>query len=103
MQHELIKTKTNTIMHNLFLYFKNLHVLKIQIYIYGRYKSVLIKKFKSASKEDANLFYFEEKFRSASKEDADPFYFEEKELITCRSLKLRNKLYQRTIYAIKLN
>ena len=63
----------------------------------------MIKKFKSASKEDANLFYFEEKFRSASKEDADPFYFEEKELITCRSLKLQNKLYQRTIYAIKLN
>ena len=55
-------------------------------------------KFRSAPKEDANPFYFEKKkkknFRSASKEDADPFYFEEKELITCRSLKLRNRLYQ---------
>ena len=36
-------------------------------------------------------FYFEEKFRSTSKEDVDPFYFEEKELITCRSLKLRKR------------
>ena len=34
------------------------------------------------------------KIRSAYKEDANPFYFEEKELITCRSLKLRNRLYQ---------
>ena len=38
------------------------------------------------------MFYFEEKFRSTSKEDADLFYFEDKELITCRSLKLRNTL-----------
>ena len=37
------------------------------------------------------MFYLEEKFRSTSKEDA-LFYCEEKELITCRSLKLRNKL-----------
>ena len=51
-------------------------------------------KSRSTSKEDADPFYFEEKFRSKSKEDADLFYFEEKELITCRSLKLRNKLYQ---------
>ena len=36
-------------------------------------------------------FYFEEKFRSTSKEDVDPFYSEEKELITCRSLKLRKR------------
>ena len=46
----------------------------------------------SISKEDAYLFYCEEKFRSTSKEDADLFYFEEKKLITCKSLKLRNKL-----------
>ena len=49
-------------------------------------------KIRSISKEDAYLFYCEEKFRSTSKEDADLFYFEEKKLITCKSLKLRNKL-----------
>ena len=63
---------------------------------------MLEKKIKSTSNEDANLFYCEEKFRSTSKEDADLFYFEEKELITCRSLKLRNKLYQ-WAYFHKLN
>ena len=35
-------------------------------------------KFRSTSKEDADLFYLEEKIRSTSKEDADLFYFEEK-------------------------
>ena len=35
-------------------------------------------KFRFASNEDADPFYFEEKFRSTSKEDADSFYFEEK-------------------------
>ena len=49
-------------------------------------------KFRSTSKKDADLFYCEEKFRFTSKEDADLFYFQEKELITCRSLKLRNRL-----------
>ena len=38
----------------------------------------MIKKFKSASKEDANLFYFEEKFKPTSKEDVYLFYFEKK-------------------------
>ena len=33
MKHDLYKTNTNTIMFNLFLYFKNLHVLKNQICI----------------------------------------------------------------------
>ena len=42
--------------------------------------------------EDAYLFYVEEKFRSTSKEDTDLFYFKDKDLITFRSLKLRNKL-----------
>ena len=28
MQHELNKTNTNTTIHDLFLYFKNLHALK---------------------------------------------------------------------------
>ena len=59
----------------------------------GRCRSVCCEgKIKSTSKEDADLFYCEEKFRSTFKEDADLFYFEEKELITCRSLKLRNRL-----------
>ena len=35
-------------------------------------------KFRSASKEYADPFYFKEKLKSASKKDADPFYFEEK-------------------------
>ena len=34
-------------------------------------------KFRSTSKEDADLFYLEEKFRFASKKDADMFYCEE--------------------------
>ena len=55
-------------------------------------------KFSFASKEDADPFSFKEKFKSASKKDVDPFYFEEKKLITCRSLKLRNKLHQRTYF-----
>ena len=59
-------------------------------------------KFWSASKEDAYPFYCEKKFRSTSKEDASQFYFEEKELITCRALKIRNRLHQWT-YFHKLN
>ena len=49
-------------------------------------------KFRSTSKEDADLFYFEEKFRSTFKEDAYLFYIKDKELIICKSLKLRNRL-----------
>ena len=36
------------------------------------------RKFRSTSKEDADLFYCEEKFRSTSKEDVDLFCYEEK-------------------------
>ena len=49
-------------------------------------------KFRSTSKEDANLFYCEEKFRFTSKEDADLFYFEEKELLTCRLLIFKKEI-----------
>ena len=49
-------------------------------------------KFRSTPKEDADLFYLWKKFRSTSKEDANLFYFEDRELITCKSLKLRNRL-----------
>ena len=35
-------------------------------------------KFRSTSKEDADLLYFEEKFKSTSKEDVDLFYCEKK-------------------------
>ena len=48
--------------------------------------------FRFAFKEDVDLFYFEEKFKSTSKYDVDLFYFEDKKLITCKSLKLRNRL-----------
>ena len=51
-----------------------------------------IEKFRSTSKEDAELFYFEEKFRSTSKVDTDLFYFEEKELITCRLLTFKKAI-----------
>ena len=53
------KTNKNTTIHNLFLYFKNLHALKIR----------------SISREDVDLFYCEEKFRSTSREDANLFFF----------------------------
>ena len=36
------------------------------------------------------MIYLEEKFRSTSKEDVDLFYFEDKELITCRLLTFKN-------------
>ena len=49
-------------------------------------------KFRSTSKEDADLFYFEEKFRSTCKEDADLFYFEDKELITCKLLTFKKDI-----------
>ena len=61
--------------------------------------------FRFASNEDTNQFwlrkiqiyiadpfYFEEKFKSTYKEDTYLFYFKDKELITYRSLKLRNRL-----------
>ena len=35
-------------------------------------------KFRSTSKEDADMLYFEEKFKSTSKEDADLIYCEKK-------------------------
>ena len=40
-------------------------------------------KFRFASNEDVDLFYFEEKFRSTSKEDANLFYFEDVDTQFC--------------------
>ena len=78
MEHELNKPNTNTIMFYPFLYFKNLHVLKKknQICILRKLPiSFNLRKFRFATNEDANPFYFEEKFRSISKKDADLFLF----------------------------
>ena len=58
-----IKINTNTIIHNLFLYFNNFLVLR---------KSGL------HLKRDANQFWFGEKFRYASHKDADLFLYWEK-------------------------
>ena len=55
--HELNKTSTNTIMNYLFLYFKNLHALKI-IYV---------------SKEDTNQFFDKKMFGFATNEDTNQF------------------------------
>ena len=80
MLHVLNKTNTvNTIMHDLFLYFKiricqktsDLYLIKIQISLYFFLK----KNFRSTSKEDADQFLIWGKFRSTSKEDVDPFLF----------------------------
>ena len=76
MKNELNTTNTNTTRFYLFLYFKNLHVLKKknQICILRKLPiSFNLRKFRFATNEDANPFYFEEKFRSTSKKDVDLF------------------------------
>ena len=45
-------------------------------------------KFKSASKEDADPFYFEEKFRSAFKKDADLFYLKKNSDLHLRKMQI---------------
>ena len=53
------------------------------------------RKFRSASKKDVDLYYLKKNSDLHLRRDADLFYFEnKKELTTCRSLKLRNILYQ---------
>ena len=58
MQHELNKTNTNTTIHDLFLYFKNLHALKkSNLYLRKIQISFFDKKiFGFASNEDTNQF-----------------------------------------------
>ena len=58
MQHELNKTNTNTTIHDLFLYFKNLHALKkSNLYLRKIQISFFDKKiFGFTSNEDTNQF-----------------------------------------------
>ena len=46
-------------------------------------------KFRSASKEYVDPFYFKEKFRSASKKDADPFYLKKNSDLHLRKMQIR--------------
>ena len=46
-------------------------------------------KFRFASNEDANQFFFKEKFRSASKEDVDQFYFKKNLDLHLRKMQIR--------------
>ena len=45
-------------------------------------------KFRFASKEDADPFYYEEKFRSASKKDANPFYLKKNSELHLRKMQI---------------
>ena len=45
-------------------------------------------KFRFASKEDADPFYYEEKFRSASKKDANPFYLKKNSYLHLRKTQI---------------
>ena len=56
-----IKTNTNIVVHDLFLYFNNLHILKkLDLYLKKKCKKILIwEKFRYASHKDADLFLFE--------------------------------------------
>ena len=95
MKNELNTTNTNTTRFYLFIYFKNLHVLKKknQICILRKLPiSFNLRKFRSATNEDANPFYFEEKFRSTSKKDTDPFYFEEKRIDYMQIFKTKKQI-----------
>ena len=70
-----ILNKTNTTMHDLFLYFKICHVKKKirSVSKEDTNQLLILKKFRSASNEDTDPFFIWKKSRSASKEDADPF------------------------------
>ena len=68
--------KTNTTIHDLFLYFKICCVKKIKYVSKEDTNQFWFKKkIRFASKEDAHPFLFWEKFKSTYKEDADPFFY----------------------------
>ena len=87
-----IKINTNTIIHNLFLYFNNLHVLRksnlhlkknanqfwfektLDLHLIKMQISFCLRKLKSIFKEDVDLFLYWEKLRSTSYRDADLFF-----------------------------
>ena len=91
-----IKINTNTVIHNLFLYFINLHVLRksdlhlkkdvnqfwfekiLDLHLIKMQISFCLRKLRSTSKEDVNLFLYWEKLRSTSYQDADLFLYWEK-------------------------
>ena len=91
-----IKINTNTIIHNLFLYFNNLHVLRksdlhlkkdvnqfwfknnLDLHLIKMRISFCLRKLIYTSKEDVDLFLYWEKLRSTSYKDADLFLYWEK-------------------------
>ena len=89
-----IKINTNTVIHHLFLYFNNLHVLRKSDWEKFRstsHKDADLFLFKKNSdlhlKKDANQFCIEKKFRSTSYKDADLFCLKKQKKIRSTSYK----------------
>ena len=92
----MTKINTNTIIHNIFLYFNNLHVLRksylhlkkdanqfwfeknLDMHLIKMQISFCMRKLKSTSKEDVYLFLYWGKFRSTYYQDANLFLYWEK-------------------------